>query len=171
MRGLNLSCPRENMPNQSAQSNRWDNLFIASFLHCDANYDIRRSAIVREAFLQSVVMSMTLDFHLHIDVMWQRKDFQCLNKFWYFYHVRRYTCLTASVVVYISAPKPSGLDALDPSLPPSNNSQNVVEENSTTQCHLKDGRSILKMERSYLLIFLQRTCWLPISLHLLSTTT
>ena len=81
----------------------------------------------------------TLDFHLHIDVMWQRKDFQCLNKFWYFYDVRRYTCLTALVVVYISAPRPSGLDALDPSLPPSNNSQNVVEENSTTQCHLKDG--------------------------------
>ncbi len=81
----------------------------------------------------------TLDFHLHIDVMWQRKDFQCLNKFWYFYDVRRYTCLTALVVVYISAPKPSGLDALDPSLPPSNNSQNAVEENSTTQCHLKDG--------------------------------
>ena len=81
----------------------------------------------------------TLDFHLPIDVMWQRKDFRCLNKFWYFYDVRRYTCLTALVVVYISAPKPSGLDALDPSLPPSNNSQNVVEENSTTQCHLKDG--------------------------------
>lgn len=47
--------------------------------------------------------------------------------------------LTALVVVYMRASKPSGLGALDPSLPPSNNSQNVVEENSTTQCHLKDG--------------------------------
>jgi len=50
-------------------------------------------------------------------------------------------------------PKPRGLDALDPTLPPSNNFQNVVEENSTTtEFHIKDGPNLLTFPPTSILV-------------------
>ncbi len=106
------------------------------FFRCDANYDIRRKCHSERSLSQKCrdeSICRTHALHLHpltqpsycIDghEAWERLFVfeQVLVLLW----CETYICLPASVVIYISASKPRGLGALDPTLPPSNNSQNV----------------------------------------------
>jgi len=146
MRELNLSHPIEIVPIWSPQWNGWDQLFNASFSSATQKCDIRRNAIVGEAFLQSVrdeSICRTSALHSHepsyrIDDE-VRKRLMVFDKFWYYCEVRSVSSHRPSSSIDRCI-NPRGVEMLDPTLPPSTNPQNIVEEASTNQVPTaKDG--------------------------------